>query len=85
MGGLVIQLGTRRSVILCWLLLALGSGILVVVSFAASPWLALLVGVAFVLAEVLGSRLRHPKAMFYALIATVVIDVAALVIVTAIN
>lgn len=84
-GGLVIKLGTRRSVILCWLLLAFGSGILVVVSFAASPWLALLVGVAFVLAEVLGSRLRHRKAMFYALIATVVIDVFALVLVTAIT
>jgi 4-hydroxybenzoate polyprenyltransferase len=84
-GGLVIYLGTRRSVILCWLLLALGSGILVVVSFATNLWLALLVSVTFVLAEVLGSRLRHPKAMFYALIAVVVIDVAALVIVTAIN
>jgi 4-hydroxybenzoate polyprenyltransferase len=84
-GGLVIHLGTRRSIILCWLLLALGSGILVVVSFAASPWLALLVLVAFVLAVIVGSRSHHRKAMFYALIAMVVVDVAALVIVTAIN
>ena len=84
-GGLVIQLGTRWSVILCWLLLALGSGILVVVSFAVNLWLAILISVAFVFAEILGSRLHHHKAMFYALIAMVVVDVAALVIVTAIN
>jgi 1,4-dihydroxy-2-naphthoate octaprenyltransferase len=84
-GGLVIHLGTRRSIILCWLLLALGSGILVVVSFAASPWLALLVCVAFIFAVIFGSRSHHRKAMFYALIAMVVVDVAALVIVTAIN
>lgn len=84
-GGLVIQLGNRRSVFLCWLLLALGSGILVAVSLAANPWLALLICVAFVFAVVIGSRLHHRKAMFYALIAMVVIDVAALVIVTAIN
>jgi 4-hydroxybenzoate polyprenyltransferase len=84
-GGLVIQLGARRSVVVCWLLLALGSGILAEVSFAKSPWLALLICVAFVFAVVIGSRLHHRKAMFYALIAMVVVDVAALVIVTAIS
>ena len=84
-GGLVIHLGTRRSIILCWLLLALGSGILVVVSVTTNPWLALLVCVAFVFAVILGSRSHQRNAMFYALIAMVVIDVAALVIVTANN
>jgi hypothetical protein len=84
-GGIVIQLGARRSIILCWLLLALGSGILVAVSLAANPWLALLICVAFIFAVVFGSRSQHRKAMFYSLIAVVVVDVAALVIVTAIN
>jgi 4-hydroxybenzoate polyprenyltransferase len=83
--GIVIQLGARRSIILCWLLLALGSGILVAVSLAANPWLALLICVAFIFAVVFGSRSQHRKAMFYSLIAVVVVDVAALVIVTAIN
>ena len=85
MSGAVVALGNRRSVILCWLLLALGSGILVVVSFTASVWLALIIFVAFVLAVILGSRSRHTSAMFYSLIAMVAIDVAALVIVTAIS
>ncbi len=83
-GGLVVRLGNRRSVLLCWLLLALGSGILVVVSFAASIWLALLIAGAFIATAVLGSRSQRPSAMFYALIATVAIDVAVLVIVTVI-
>jgi 4-hydroxybenzoate polyprenyltransferase len=84
-GGLVVRLGTRRSVVLSWLLLALGSGILVVVSFAASIWLALLIAGAFIAAAVLGSRSRHRAAMFYALIAMVTIDVAVLVVVTAVT
>jgi len=84
-GGLVISLGVRRSVVLCWVLLALGSAILGLVSFAANPWIALLVGIAFPIALVLGSRSHQRTGMFFALIAMVVIDVAALVIVTAIN
>lgn len=84
-GGLVVRLGTRRSVLLCWLLLALGSGILVAVSFAASTWLALLVAVAFISAAILGSRSHRRSAMFYSLIAMVVVDVAVLVVVTSVT
>jgi len=85
MGGVVVRLGIRSSVVLCWLLLALGSGILIVVSATASGWLALVVAVAFVTAVLLGSRLRNRAAMFYSLIATVAVDVAVLVVVTAIG
>lgn len=83
-GGVVVVLGNRRSIILCWLLLALGSGILVAVSFAINTWLALFVFIAFVLAVIFGSRSRQRAAMFNALLAMVAVDVAALVIVTAI-
>jgi hypothetical protein len=55
------------------------------VSFAASIWLALLIAGAFIAAAVLGSRLRNRAAMFYSLIATVAVDVAVLVVVTAIG
>ncbi len=82
-GGLVVRLGTRRSVLLCWLLLAFGSGILIVVSVAASTWLALLVAGAFVAAVILGSRSRRRAGMFYALVAMVAVDVAVLVVVSA--
>ena len=84
-GGLVVRLGIRRSVLLCWLLLALGSGVLVVVSFSASIWLALIIAGAFVSAVILGSRWNHRAGMFHVLIAMVGVDVAALVFVTAIG
>ena len=83
-GGLVVHLRNRRSVVLCWLLLALGSGILAVVSFAAGAWMALLIAGAFISAVVLGTRSRHRAGMFHALIAMVAVDTAALVVVTAI-
>ncbi len=82
-GGLVVRLGARRSVLLCWLLLALGTGILAVVTSAVSLWLALLVVGAFAVAVVLGSRSGRRAGMFYALVAMVVVDVAVLVLVTA--
>jgi 4-hydroxybenzoate polyprenyltransferase len=84
MGGAVVSLGTRRSLLLCWLLLAVGSGILIVVSIRANAWLAALVTTAFFLAVIVGSRSRQRAAMFHAVIAVVVVNVAALVIITAI-
>ena len=82
-GGLVVRLGTRRAVLLCWLLLGMGTGILAVVTAEVSGWLALLVVGAFVAAVVLGSRSRRRAGMFYALVAMVVVDVVVLVMVTA--
>ena len=85
LGGAVVSLGTRRSLLLCWLLLAVGSGILIVVSIRANAWLAALVTTAFFLAVIVGSRSRQRAAMFHAVIAVVVVNVAALVIITAIT
>jgi hypothetical protein len=58
---------------------------LVVVSFSASIWLALIIAGAFVSAVILGSRWNHRAGMFHVLIAMVGVDVAALVFVTAIG
>ena len=77
--------GDSRSFVLCWLLFALGSGILAVVSFAANTWLALIIPGAFVSAVILGARGNHRAGMFHALIAMVGVDVAALVFVTAVT
>jgi len=82
-GGLVVRLGARRSVWLCWLLLAVGTGILAVVTASVSIWLSLVVVGAFVVALLAGSRSRHRAAMFYALVAMVAVDVVLLVVVTA--
>lgn len=83
-GGLVVRLGARRSVLLCWLLLSLGTAILAVVTAAVSTWLAGLVLAAFAVAVILGSRSRRRAGMFHALVAMVAVDVAVLVTVTAI-
>ncbi len=83
-GGLVVRLGARRSIVLCWVLLAVGSGILAVVTAEVSRWLALLVIVVFLAALVLGSRSQRRAAMFQAIVAMVAVDVAVLVIVTAV-
>ncbi len=82
-GGLVVRLGAPRSVLLCWLLLALGSGILVAVSATASIWLALLIVGAFAVAVIAGSHSNRRTGMFNALIAMVGLDVAVLVVVSA--
>jgi 4-hydroxybenzoate polyprenyltransferase len=85
MGGAVVSLGPRRSLLLCWLLLAVGGGILFVVSFGAHTWLAAAVSVVFILAVIVGSVSHRREAMFYAVIGVVVVDVATLVAVTAIT
>jgi 4-hydroxybenzoate polyprenyltransferase len=77
LGGLAVRLGRWRSTVLCWLLLALGTGILVTVTWTSSPWTsAVLVG-GFVAALVVGSI--RPAAMFLALLGVVVLDVVALI------
>jgi 4-hydroxybenzoate polyprenyltransferase len=77
LGGLAVRLGRRRSTVLCWLLLAAGTGILVAVTWTSSPWTsAVLVG-GFAGALALGSI--RPAAMFLALLGVVVLDVVALI------
>ena len=82
-GGLVVRWGSRRSVVLCWLLLAVGTGILGLVAAEQSWWLAGLVAAAYAVALILGSRSDHRTGMFYAIVAMVAVDVAVLVVVTA--
>jgi 1,4-dihydroxy-2-naphthoate octaprenyltransferase len=84
MGGAVISLGTRRSLQLCWLLLAVGTGILIVVSIRTNAWLASIVAIAYLLAVTAGTRSRQRAAKFHAVITVVVVNVTALVLITAI-
>jgi 4-hydroxybenzoate polyprenyltransferase len=77
LGGLAVRLGRRRSTLLCWGLLALGTGILVTVTWASSPWTSLVLVGGFAAALVLGSV--RPAQMFPALLAVVVLDVVALI------
>jgi 4-hydroxybenzoate polyprenyltransferase len=76
-GGLAVRLGRRRSTRLCWTLLALGTGILVVVTWPTSPVTSVVLLACFGAGIVLGSR--RPTAVFLALLGIVVIDVIALI------
>ena len=77
LGGLAVRLGRRRSTVLCWLLLALGTGILVAVTWPISPWTSVVLVAGFATALVLGSL--RPPAVFAALLGVVVLDVVALI------
>jgi 4-hydroxybenzoate polyprenyltransferase len=78
--GLVVRLGARTSTLLCWLLLGVATGILVVVAVAnsAGPWTALVLITGFAAAVIFGSMSRRPSAMFLALLGVALLDVAAL-------
>lgn len=77
LGGLAVRLGRRRSTLLCWSLLALGTGILVAVTWPSSPATSVVLLAGFAGALLLGSL--RPTAMFLALLGVVVLDVVALI------
>lgn len=78
-GGLVVRIGARRATWLCWLLLALGTAILVGVTFPDSPWTAAVLVAAYVGALAYGTWSHRRGAMFIALIVAVVVDVVAVI------
>lgn len=80
--GLVVRLGARRATVLCWLLLGVGTGVLVVVSAWESNGLAVAIVLAagYVGAIAYGSLSRGRAAMFHALLAVALLDVAALTV-----
>jgi len=80
--GLVVRLGPRMSTVLCWLLLGVATGILVLAAtvHSAAPWTAGILVVGYLGAVLFGSRSRRSSAMFLALLCVAVLDVAALTI-----
>lgn len=81
--GFVVRLGRARAQRLCWALLGVGTAILALVAAGSVPAYGVVVIVAFVVAAVAGVRSHHRSAEFVALLAVVVVDVAALVIMSA--
>lgn len=81
LGGVVVHLGARRSAMLCWLLLAIGTAVLVaVVATAGSPWAAGMLLAAFAGALAYGTLSGSRASMFHALIAVAIVDVAVLAV-----
>lgn len=78
--GLAVRLGPRRGLLLCWLLLGVGSAILVGVTIGPRPMVAWIVVAAYAAAVFAGAVARRPSVMFKALVAVVAIDVVALVL-----
>lgn len=78
--GLAIRLGARWSTLLCWLLLGVATGTLVVVATTSSagPWTAAILVIGFVAAVAFGTISRRRSAMFLALLGVALLDVAVL-------
>jgi 4-hydroxybenzoate polyprenyltransferase len=78
LGGLVVRLGPSRATALCWGLLAVGTAVLVAVTWPDSPGVGLLLVAGFVGAVAVGTLRR--RWVFHALLAVVVLDVLGLVL-----
>jgi 4-hydroxybenzoate polyprenyltransferase len=81
MGGLAVRLGRRRSVLVCWTLLAAGTAVLAFVAAPSNALIAACLVIAYAGAVVIGSRSRRRSGMFSALICAVLVDVVAVVLV----
>ena len=77
LGGLAVRLGTRRATLLCWVLLAAGTLVLMSVTWSVRPVASVVLLVAFA-AAVLWATVR-PDRVFAVLLVVVGIDVIALV------
>jgi 4-hydroxybenzoate polyprenyltransferase len=80
LGGLAVQLGQRRGLVVCWILLGLGSAILFAVTLSERALVAWIVAAAFVVAVIVGAVAKSRSVMFRALLAVVAVDVIALVL-----
>jgi 4-hydroxybenzoate polyprenyltransferase len=81
--GLAIRLGARRSAALCWVLLVLGSAILVIVAWPQSRVLSAIVVAGCLAAAALARRGGVRTAVFQGLVLAVVVDVVVIDILTA--
>lgn len=77
--GAAVRLGARRTAILCWLLLGIGTTTLIAVSVSSgnSPWAPIALLVGYLGAIAFGSLSRRRDAMFIALLVVVVLDLIA--------
>ena len=80
MDGLALRMGRRRALVVCWVLLGLGTVVLAVVTAQQRPLVAGLVVVAYVGALAVGVMARTEAATFRALLAVVAVDVVALIL-----
>jgi 4-hydroxybenzoate polyprenyltransferase len=81
-GGSAVRLGRRRSVLVCWTLLAAGTAILAVVAASSHWWISGgLIG-GFLAAVAFGTRSPMRSGMFVGIMLAVVVDVVAVVAVT---
>lgn len=81
LGGLAVHLGTQRATRLCWVLLALGTGVIALATLGQTPLVAAVLAVVFVGALLLGSRRGAGATTFNGLLAIVAIDVVTIVLV----
>ena len=78
-GGFAVRLGRRRSVLMCWGLLAAGTAILALVAARSNVWCAIALAAAYVAAVAFGTRSTMRSGMFAGIMIVVLVDVAAVV------
>lgn len=81
-GGLAVRLGRRRSVLLCWTLLAAGTAVLALVAAPSNVLISLGLVLAYSSAVGYGTWSTKRSGMFIGLIGAVMVDVVAVVLVS---
>lgn len=81
-GGSAVRLGRRRSVLVCWTLLAAGTAILAVVAASSHWWITGGLVVGFLAAVAFGTRSTMRSGMFTGIMLAVVVDVVAVIAIT---
>lgn len=80
MDGLALRMGRRRALLTCWVLLAVGTAILAIVTAQQRPAIAAIVVLAYVVALTVSVTARSEAATFRTLLAVVAVDVVALIL-----
>lgn len=83
LGGLAVRLGERRSVLLCWALLAGGTAVIALATSERSPLTAIVLVAVYLLALAIGARQSSHARRFQALLIIAVIDVVAIAVLPA--
>ena len=78
-----MRLGERRSVLLCWALLAVGTAVIGLGTLGRSPLTAIVLVVVYLLALAIGSRQTDHARRFQALLVIAIVDVIAIAVLPA--
>ena len=83
LGGLAVRLSERRSVLLCWVLLAVGTAVIAFGTAARSPLTAVVLVAVYLVVLAIGARQTNHARRFQALLIIAIVDVVAIAVLPA--